>query len=548
MTNAIRYNAAEVVRGLRRRLRETGPGKVTQAPILVGVAAVVLLVAAPTEGQVPNQEETGRPTESVLPAATTQTATEQVAGGASAAGSETECSSEPESPEGARWTGECQDGAKHGAGFVLLADGAVWEGEFNDGLAQGPWSLTEADGLVLRGAYVDGKREGRWVSERGADTGGGIYVGGERFGHWKILVTANDDASVRGVTEGTFLDGERHGVFTTRFESGTVHRGEYVHGTRHGEWSHEYSSGARDAGSYKQGERDGYWTMRSARGAVSEGVLSAGVKHGRWTERTEGGEEHLGEYSEGKRQGEWIERDAEGWTRTYTYAQGEIEGRYSSRNPSGAVVSEGTYGPGRSKTGFWKELLHGRGGGTAQGVYADGERHGKWVFEWSDGRRDEGPYSNGVRNGLWVTSQDGQNAQQAMFVDGESQGWKRTGRWREQQDDGTWSSGTYVDGKKTGEWHERDHASRARVTLLRGRSYVYAEGSYTDGKRDGRWVYSSIVYDGLVKDLEMYYLDGELHGPRTTIGRKPKVVDYYVLGERVERREWKNWQRANRRP
>ncbi|MXX59990.1 MAG: hypothetical protein F4112_06455 [Holophagales bacterium] len=122
------------------------------------------------------------------------------------------------------------------------ADGAVSEGQYVDGVAQGPWNLTFADGLVFRGSYVDGKREGRWHSERGAETGGGLYVGGERFGHWRILIVAADDQTVRGVTEGTFLDGERNGVFTTVFKSGTVHKGEYVRGTRQGEWSHEYAA------------------------------------------------------------------------------------------------------------------------------------------------------------------------------------------------------------------------------------------------------------------------------------------------------------------
>lgn len=84
------------------------------------------------------------------------------------------------------------------------------------------------------------------------------------------------------------------------------------------------------------------------------------------------------------------------------------------------------------KTGHWSERdSH---GGMISGAYVDGERHGLWRHQFTDGSlRAEGTYEHGALNGAWTWYRaTGGLLQRGGFLDNE-----KHGRWDRWNPDGT---------------------------------------------------------------------------------------------------------------
>lgn len=442
--------------------------------------------------------------------------------------------------------GELRDGKEHGPWSEYFSNGNMAEGSYEHGEPVGRWTHVLADGTVYEGEWANGKQQGRWTVTYGDAVGGGFYAAGKRHGRWKLLFANRFDDTNRGAAEGLYVAGDRDGLWVTRYESGLVEEDTYRNGVRHGPSSTRRGSDYEVEGPYEDGKR-----------------------HGRWTRR-DGGIVESGEYKRGLKQGTWTTRYGSGLEEASTYAEGSMVGPYSRRDASGAVIEEGSYGCRTSycrskfdgdlfKTGMWKERDHHRtaSGGfdpksrhSAEGPYVDGERHGQWVLEYDDGRREEGPYRYGKKDGLWKASRDGVNERRAMFVRGERSGeWKRVGRWVIRRRSGTdgipadtiTSEGSYdADGRKTGEWVERVHEALEGEWVC----CITSRGAYVEGKREGRWEYSRPSGFSSVS----FYREGLLHGPLTK--RIPDVymeTEYFILGEYATRKQWNRWVKANRR-
>ena len=456
------------------------------------------------------------------------------------------------------------------------------EGSYENGEPVGRWTNVFPDGTVFEGEWANGRRRGKWTLTYGDDVGGGFYAAGERHGRWKLVFAASDDETVRGTAEGLYVAGNRNGPWVTRFDEGTVHEITWRNGVRHGPSSSRYASGAEEEGPYQDGKKEGHWTERSAAGKEDSGPYKEGKKHGHWSmnlsgrpflplsvsSHTFGANVGTGRFEEDKKQGEWVYRFEDGDVMTVTYKEGSPSGPFSERDVDGSLVQRGSiaWNPEErehQKAGTWEETLWWDGNthakGHFKGPYVDDERHGHWLLEHDDGRREEGSYKDGEKDGLWKTSENGINVQQARFVNGERNGeWKRTGRWVVRQGPTGYDakripagtvleSGSYgADGRKTGKWVERK-------PTLDGDNFVCCEvetGSYVEGKKEGRWE-TRTTHDRWSN--VSFWREGRLHGPATTLGGEgsgsPGLSStiYFISGERVTRKEWNRWVKANRR-
>lgn len=445
----------------------------------LAVTAVALLTHVPLAGQDPKEESAGS-VPAVATGANSATTPESDGTAVPDEADAQACTMTPELPDGARWTGECSEGAAQGPGFLVLEDGGLWEALFVDGLAQSRWVFTATDGTVYEGNFVDGKRQGRWTTRFGDETGGGIYIEGEQHGRWQEFFA--DSRGTRGVSEGVYANGVRQGKWTTRFANGTVHEGPWEDGKRQGKWSHRYASGSVQEGTYKDGTRHGQWMEKDADGNIEQGP-----------------------YEEGSRQGEWLERDADGWRRTRTYVDGQINGWATTHDPDGELLAEGAYDEEFTKQGPWKERVYDHGVGYAQGTYVDGVKEDRWRTTYSNGRVEEGSYSGGERDGSWTIEfrEYGQRIVHAgPYRDG-----KRHGSWVERVEEteqryGSTHRGAYKDGVRDGVWREESSNGD------------YMEGPYKDGKKQGHWVEFDakwLGYDYGRTDAGSY-VDGLKHG------------------------------------
>lgn len=64
-----------------------------------------------------------------------------------------------------------------------------------------------------------------------------------------------------------------------------------------------------------------------------------------------------------------------------------------------------------------------RGGGTSEGLFVDGKRHGYWVTRWDYGDKQKGKYVDGKEEGRWLSfnsrSPAGERCSSASFRDGD---------------------------------------------------------------------------------------------------------------------------------
>ena len=71
------------------------------------------------------------------------------------------------------------------------------------------------------------------------------------------------------------------------------------------------------------------------------------------------------------------------------------------------------------KQGHWTV----RGGGTSEGLFVDGKRHGQWVTRWDDGGKQRGEYVAGKEEGRWLSFRSrrppGERCNSATFRNGD---------------------------------------------------------------------------------------------------------------------------------
>ncbi len=393
--------------------------------------------------------------------------------------------SEAEEMEGLLVKGRAQDDW-----IVRFPNGDVAEGPYVDGERHGDWSERDADKDVRSGPYVHGKRHGDWIQHlANGEVWEGPYAEGKRQGDWVIRTTHGNKV------EGDYVDGKRHGRWVWRGENGDAWReGAYLGGKRHGQWVNRYSDtgGIINKGAYVDGKKHGDWVESDT--GLSEGAYVEGKRHGRWTctnKRKDKEELYwIANYKNGVYHGERIwygNPNASGddkYLEKGSYVDGKMHGPWY-----GKYLGKGSYIHGK-KDGHWVETrayILDVSWDDASGSYLDDKQHGDWILrkqidseneskeypgiEWM---RWKGPFEQGEMHGVWKQEASDGTINGVYYEEGKEQD-----SWFYQDARGNTYDGPIVDGKKHGVWDEfyfqtEDHT-------------LYIEGSYVNGKRQGRW-------------------------------------------------------------
>ncbi len=107
-----------------------------------------------------------------------------------------------------------------------------------------------------------------------------------------------------------------------------------------------------------------------------------------------------GECSGGFAQGKWTEQYVPGGSQEGTYVDGKRHGswilEYTNQEAKFSSLSTGSY--------------------------VDGYRHGEWTMQTSFGALHKGPYRNGLRHGQWTIRPNQQDVWRGQYVEGVQQG------------------------------------------------------------------------------------------------------------------------------
>ena len=214
-----------------------------------------------------------------------------------------------------KYTGEFNDGVKHGQGAYTWDTGNRYEGPFEDDRPNGIGKYFFANGDVYNGEM-----------KAGAVTGRGIYV-----------TKAGD------TLEGTFVDAKLHGVGTYRFASGDRYEGEVSHGKMHGKGRYFINGGDRIEAPFVEGKAAGKGVYHFANGDRYEGDIQGSDLSGQGAYFYASGVKYEGEMKQGRPQGKgtfWFldgSRFEGVFDNGLAKAKGDIVGTDGSKTPAEIV-------------------------------------------------------------------------------------------------------------------------------------------------------------------------------------------------------------------
>ena len=290
--------------------------------------------------------------------------------------------------------------------------------------------------------------------------------------------TANRDIVARG----RLRAGEPHGTWCHWAPGGRlVESVTWQRGVRDGPfWRRGHNEGL-EQGQFVEGERHGFWTTLGSVGEVKyQGNYDHGVPVGAWIQL-----DGSGELVAGERHGVWRFADRE-----ESYRHGELHGLRRQFDDDGAVHAEHTWVNGRLEGPFLQRI----DGVTTRGEWDGDSREGEWEVRDSSGVVEAGRYVDGVRDGTWMERMQ-LGRVQTTWVAGQKTGpfevWQgstltRTGQYRADLPHGAWTTFragipereiTYADGELDGPF-----------TVWASDGTVREQGEYADGYRQGVWV------------------------------------------------------------
>ncbi|MCB9563428.1 MAG: hypothetical protein H6708_23760 [Kofleriaceae bacterium] len=345
---------------------------------------------------------------------------------------------------------------------------------WKDGVRDGRSRAWDRDGtLVLDETWVAGALDG--------DRSVGSHAAMQIVEHRAAGVRTGDrTVSWRGrpVTEEHYdRAGRLHGAYVTwRDKRKPRERGAYHHGVPTGTWTwYGRSTEKEREGSYVDGERDGTWTSWKDGKPVQVGTWHAGKADGDFIEYDARGDE-LGRYAMTAGTGVALEWYASGkQARATHYKDGLRHGKDTAWSPRGTVVLDGNYVRGR-RHGRWRE--RDPGGARLEARYHHGALDGAWRRTRGDGSVEtEATYVAGARDGAFVERYpDGATALEGAFVAD-----RKDGVWTAYRPDGSVSvRATWAAGVLDGAWQELDAGGA-----------VVVDGRYAAGRRAGVWTWSA---------------------------------------------------------
>ena len=322
--------------------------------------------------------------------------------------------------EAVTWSGDCLGGKAHGEGKLVWP----WESQEAYFVSEQDWKSRLID---QSGIYRDGRQYGRWIFRfADGEVHEGHYVEGRKNGQWTYC---RPGGFQKERTE--FSNGKKHGISIKNYDNGTEEfRATYVDGQLHGKWVSRFEGDVTEEGHRKNGM------------VHEEGFYVNGERHGKWDIKHSW--HHLvfhteATFAEGKMHGQFVSRYF-----------GLIPARHSVliRSPRKILHSRGDYVNDKAH-GHWV-FGHINGRTSAEGSYLDGKKHGHWVSYDEKGRVEKkGNYSEGKKHGFWVEYND----------------WDK---WKNKADREAfpYEEGSYVKGERHGRWIKRDlNKSGSKVTV-----------------------------------------------------------------------------------
>ena len=405
---------------------------------------------------------------------------------------------------GEKYTGELQDGKRHGQGTCFYPNGNKYEGGWQEDSMFGPGVYTWKDGSVYRGEFLEGSKSARGVM---------TWADGQRYeGTWRYPYRRGPEA------EFLFFDPAYVQVdewFIARYAGDVCWH-------RHGDGVHTWPDGRRMQADFNGDDRNhgpGQLTWRNGDRLTWKrwnGDGPSGVAEYVWhdgcrlfevnAEYVVFGMEDASicldeivaeprfdrdlQHHAGSYKGPWIGSDWRGHGKlVYPLIGFEYEGDLVESTKDGH--GKATYGSGSTYEGEWHDDM----------------KEGRGVYTWPDGRRYEGQYSGNQKNGQGVLT----------WPDG---GGRYEGEWQDEKYHGQGKL-TKADGSTyEGAWYQGLRHGRGKTQTVNGSSY---EGEWKNDKKHGFGVdiqpvaYIYVKYEGEWQDNKMHgfgimtYLDGSTY-------------------------------------
>ena len=306
---------------------------------------------------------------------------------------------------------------------------------FARGVRRGKRSLWVQGALIADEVYdTRGRLDGPYTSWRRPRVlrAQGAYEGGVQVGPWVWV-----DRAKNKEREGTFVDGERDGVWKEWWESRLVFQGAYTRGRPDGEFIH-FDRARREIGRYTITAGTGtQLTYHGNKKPQTTQELKAGKRSGRYQELSPQGKVLVeGHYRADEKHGTWRT-----WTPDHTplleqtWKRGRLDG-VVRKFVRGQVAMETTYVAGKAH-GPYAEFRDGRPAVTGQ--FVEDRRAGTWTTFDRDGRAVlTSTYAAGVLDGPWRQVIDGAVLEGAMAAG------RRTGTWTRTDAAGVVAKTTYA--------------------------------------------------------------------------------------------------------
>jgi hypothetical protein len=324
---------------------------------------------------------------------------------------------------GWKYSGEFQNGLKHGKGLLIDGEGGVYEGALEDDRFHGHGSF-RAKESTYEGEWERGLREGHGRMQY---TNGGWHEGdwhrGEPHGEGERCYRRG------GTYRGAWRMGRRHGVGRRVWATGAEYEGEWAEDQMHGRGVYRSAAGDTYVGDFKYDKYDGEGSLQLAQGDRYVGQFKNGIQCGRGRYEYCTGGWYEGDYWALLRTGiKWRREDrdevdeADDGSKGMRWAAGKgtvtglkrrqadarekkrhIAKVYDVKDPldkefrARLVALNHKYG--RMLVGSeWDDAS--RGGVLVPA--ADGKRHGRGVRVWSNGSRYEGDWFQDEMTGFGI--------------------------------------------------------------------------------------------------------------------------------------------------
>eukprot|EP01029_Cantina_marsupialis_P020196 TRINITY_DN4727_c0_g1_i1.p1 TRINITY_DN4727_c0_g1~~TRINITY_DN4727_c0_g1_i1.p1 ORF type:complete len:951 (-),score=164.84 TRINITY_DN4727_c0_g1_i1:71-2923(-) len=131
----------------------------------------------------------------------------------------------PDSNISEKYTGDFENGIRHGFGLYVYADDSSYKGYWKNGQQHGRGLYKYADGSTYEGNFHNDYKHGKGRWENGPVS----YDGEWSYDIWHGEATLNDGTSI---FTGTFVNGVKHGVGIVKYKNGDQFEGKWNQGQK----------------------------------------------------------------------------------------------------------------------------------------------------------------------------------------------------------------------------------------------------------------------------------------------------------------------------